>query len=97
MYIHGSNVDVCHGNARVIISHAWAYARWQETIECIAIADSSFLTFLIDCPCKPASVILLAMAGYSINHFFLDDPIEVKNLIIVAEPFFGVLAKREND
>jgi hypothetical protein len=39
MNIDGSTVDLCHCYARVIVSHTWACARWQVTIECIAIAE----------------------------------------------------------
>ena len=37
--IDGSTIDMCHCDARVIVSHTWACARWQVTIECISIAE----------------------------------------------------------
>ena len=46
VYIDSSNVDICHCNARVIVSHTWVYARLQVAIECVAIAvNLPFLGF----------------------------------------------------
>jgi hypothetical protein len=47
MNIDGSTVDLCHCYARVIVSHTWACARWQVTIECIAIAEVFPFVFLL--------------------------------------------------
>jgi hypothetical protein len=70
VYVHGSNVDVCHCNAHLIISHTMACARWQETVEFVAIAESLLLFFfdLFDRLSAYACLVdFAAMSGYSFN------------------------------